>query len=300
MIGLVLALFAGCSFSISNIFIRRGVHRSGEAFSILPIFAFMGMVFFGLSLLVVGEAERLATLSWLGIGALASAGVLHFILGRLAAFTGIRLIGANRAVPVTSCSILVAALFGIFLLGEPLTISLILAVLLIVGGVILISTAGKTETEKLSMPKGALVKGVLAALGGALCWGVSPTLIKIGLKEAQSPLLATFVSYLAASVFIGFSLISPQNNEKLRRLSRVSLIPLIIAGVAVSLAQILRYTALNYSPVSLVEPLSQGTNSLFVFPLSFLLNRRIEAFNLKIIMGAIAIVVGFSLIFWVA
>lgn len=300
MIGLVLALLSGFSFSLSNIFIRKGVHRSGEAFSLIPIFAFMGTLFLGLPLFISGEAKQLVSLSWLGAGALAGAGILHFILGRISAYTGIRLIGANRTVPIFSCSMLFAALLGIFLLGEPLTITLILAVLLIVGGVILISTTGNSKTGQSGMPGGSLVKGVLAALAAALFWGVSPTLVKVGLKEVNSPLLATFVSYVASSIVIGVSLFHPRNSEKLRRLTRPAIIPILIGAVAVSVAQILRYWALIYSHVSLVEPLIGSMNSLFVFPLSFLINRQIEAFNLRIIMGAIAIVVGVCLIFWVA
>jgi len=300
VIGLILALLCGFSFSISNIFIRKGVHRSGEAFSLIPIFAFMGTVFFSIPLLISGEIKQLASLSWLGMSALAGAGILHFILGRISGYTGIRLIGANRAVPIFSSYILVAPLLGIFLLGESLTSSLVLAILLMLGGIIFISTTGKSETGGLGMPKGAFARGIMAALGAALCWGVSPILIKIGLKEVDSPLLATFVSYAASSIVIGVSLFHPGNSEKLRRLTRPAIIPIIIGAIAVAVAQILRYTALGYSPVSLVEPLAGSTNNLFVFPLSFLINREIETFNLRIIMGAILIVVGICLIFWVA
>jgi drug/metabolite transporter (DMT)-like permease len=276
------------------------VYRSGEAFSILPIFALLGTVFFGFAVFISGEAEKLTSLSWVGISALAGAGIVHFILGRLTGFTGIRLIGANRAVPIFSGSVLVAVLFGIFLLGESMTVFRALAILLIVGGIILIGTTGNSEAGKSNLPRGILVKGVLAALAGALFWGASPTLIKIGLREVNSPLLATFISYSAAFIVVGASLIHPGNSGKLRRLSRPALISLVIGGIAVSVAQILRYTALVYSPVSMVEPLSGSTNSLFIFPLSFLLNRQIEAFNRKIILGAISIVVGVFFMFWVA
>jgi len=275
------------------------MYRSGESFSPVPISLFLGTILFGLSLSISGEAEQLASLSWLGFSSLAGAGVIHFLIGRMLVYSGIRLIGANRTLPITTCNILFAALLGIFFLGEPLTVTLILAVLLIMGGVILISTVGSSGTGESGMPRGSLVKGVFAALGAALCWSVSPVLVKIGLKEVGSPLAATFISYTAASIIIGVSLFHPRNNEKLRRLERTSLIPFIIAGTAGSIAQILMYSALNFSLVSLVVPLL-ATRSLFVFPLSFLINREIEAFNLRIIMGAIAIVVGVFLIFWVA
>jgi len=177
---------------------------------------------------------------------------------------------------------------------------LVLAVLLVFGGIILISTMGNSKAEQPGMPGGSLVKGVLAALAAALFWGISPFLIKLGLKEVESPLLATFVSYAASSVVIGVSLFYPKNSENLRRLTRPAIIPIIIAAVSISAAQILRYWALNYSRVSLVEPLIYSMTSLFIFPLSFLINREIETFNLRIIMGAILIVVGVFLIFWVA
>jgi len=300
LIGLVLALLSGISFSTSNVYIRQGVHRSGEAFSIIPIFAFIGTALFGILVFILDEVEYLASLSWLGVSVLVVAGVIHFILGRILAYTGIRLIGANRTVPIFSCSILIAALLGIFLMGEPLTSSIIFAVLLIIGGIILIGRTGNSASAKSSMPQSHLVKGVLMALAAALCWGVSPVLVKIGLREVGSPLVATFISYTASFVVISLSLFYPANSEKLRRLSRFSLMPIIYAAVAVAIAQILRYNALDFSHISAVEPTIMSTNSLFVFPLSFLINREIEAFNLKIILGAVAIVAGVCLIFWTA
>jgi len=300
LIGLVLALLSGISFSTSNVYIRQGVHRSGEAFSIIPIFAFIGTVLFGILVFILGEAEHLAALTWLGVSVLVVAGVIHFILGRILAYTGIRLIGANRTVPIFSCSILIAALLGIFLMGEPLTYSIVAAVLLIIGGVILIGRTGNSASVKSSMHQNHLAKGVLMALAAALCWGVSPVLVKIGLREVGSPLVATFISYTASFVVISLSLFYPANSEKLRRLSRFSLMPIIYAAIAVAIAQILRYSALNFGHISAVEPTIMSTNSLFIFPLSFLINREIEAFNLKIILGAVAIVVGVCLIFWIA
>lgn len=297
MIGSVLALLAGFSFSVSNVFIRKGVHRSGEAFSLIPLFALMGTVFFGLPVLISGEIERLASVSWVALTMLAVAGIIHFILGRLLGFSGMNIIGANRAVPIMTGSILFSALMGIFWLGEPVTIFKVLAIALIICGVLLISSTGNSGVEK-PVSRGLLVKGFLLTLLGALCWGISPALIKVGLREVTSPVLATFVSYAAAFVVIGLSLFHPANAQKVRRLSRAALIPLIFGALAVTTAQILRYTALSYGGVSVVEPLSGSMNSLFIFPLSFFMNRKLEAFNLRIMVGAIAIVVGIFLMFW--
>ncbi len=298
LIGLILALVAGFIYVISITFVRKGMHRSGESYSPVPIAVFVGTVIIGLVVLASDGFEQLASLSWLALGSLVGAGVIHFILGRMLGYIGLRLIGANRTVPISASTVLIAVLLGVFFLGEPMTITLALAILLIMGGIILIGTSGSTGTDKSSMPAGSLVKGVLVTLAAALCWGVTPILIKIGLREIDSPLLGAFVSYAAASIIIGVSLLHPVNNRKLRRLSRASLVPFLISALATTVAQILRFSAINYSPVSLVVPVLWA-NSLFIFPLSFLMNRKIEAFNLRMIMGAITIVAGIFMIFQV-
>ena len=90
----------------------------------------------------LNEYDKLASLSWLGVGSLAGAGIVHFVFGRILNYTSLRLIGANRSAPITRCNILFAVLLGIFFLEEPVTILLVLAILLIVGGLILTSTPG--------------------------------------------------------------------------------------------------------------------------------------------------------------
>ncbi len=298
MLGLILALFSGFSFATSNIYIRRGVHRSGEALSGVIISILLGMVLFGLTLFIPGQAEQLTSLSWLGTGSLAAAGVIHFIMGRMAGYSSIRIIGATRAVPIQTCSLLFAAFWGIVLFGEPLTIFLVLALLLIAGGMILIGTSGNSGTGEMKVPKSSLVKGLFLALGAALFWGSSPALIKIGLREVNSPLLASFISYTAAFIVAGSLLSVPRNNEKLRRLDRLSLKNLIIGGIAVSIAQALRYAALFYSPLSLVAPIHTGTAGIAILPLSFLLNREIESFSPRIIIAAFSVMTGVFLLFW--
>lgn len=298
MIGLVLALLAGFCLAASFVFLRRGVHRSGEISSTIPIFSFVGLVIFGLPVFISGELARLTSLTWLGVGSLAGAGVVHFILGRISGFTSVRLIGANRAVPIYTCNLLIAVMLGILFLGEALTISLFVAVVLIFGGIVLIGTRGGSEKQNKDTPEDSLAMGVLTALGAALCWGISPFLVKIGLREVGSPLLAAFISYAAASVIIGIWLLPPKNSEKLRHVDRSSLAPIIIAAVTMALAHLLRYTALHYSALTMVQPLFT-TQALFVFPLSFLINRQIEVFSLRIILGAISVVTGVFLIFWI-
>ncbi len=127
--GLTLALLSGFSFAVSNIFVRKGTYRSGESVTAVVITAFMGLVLFGIPLLITGQFTRLGSVSWLALGSLAAAGIVHFSIGRMLGFSAIRLIGANRAVPIQTCYILIAAFLGVFFLGEHLSTGLILALI---------------------------------------------------------------------------------------------------------------------------------------------------------------------------
>ena len=300
MLGLTLAIFAGLSHCLSSIFVRKGMYRSGESFSPIPISNFAGAVFFGSAILILGQTEQLLSFSWQGFGYLAAAGVLHFIAGRQLAYIGIRLLGANRSNPVVTSNILVAALLGILFLGEPFTMYLTLALALILGGIILIGRTGNTHREKQDINRDSIVRGLLATLGAALCWGVSPVLVKMGLQEVNSPVVATFISYTASSVIAAFLLLNQTNRQKLLRLDRNSLFPIVIAAAFNSAAHLLRYVALVFSPVSLVSPVLNSASGLLIFPLSYFINRSIEDFDLKIITGAIAVIAGVLLIFLAA
>lgn len=297
MIGLVLALLTGLCLAASFVLLRRGVHRSGEIASTIPIFSFVGLIIFGLPVLISGEIAQLTSLTRLGLTSLAGAGLAHFIFGRILGFTSVRLIGANRAVPIYTGNVIVAILLGILFLGEALTVPRLAAIILIFGGIVLISTRGGSENQQQGVPGNSLAIGVITALGAALFWGVSPFLVKIGLREVSSPILAAFISYAASSVIMGLWLLPPENSAKLRHVNRSSLPTIIIAAIAMAVAHLLRYTALHYSALTVVQPLF-ATQGLFVFPLSFLVNREIENFSPRVILGAVAVVIGICLIFW--
>jgi len=296
MLGLVLALLAGFFLAASFVFLRRGVHLSGEISSTIPVFAFVGLLFFGIPVAISGDIAGITSMSWLAAGSLAGAGVVHFIFGRILGFTSVRLIGANRAVPIYTTNVIIAVLLGVLLLGESLTVPLLVAVVLVFAGITLISVKGDAGKKQAAVGE-SLAKGVLTGLGAALCWGISPLLVKIGLGELDSPLLAAFVSYAASSILIGIWLIAPRNFEKLRRVDRSSLAPVIIAAVSMASAHLLRYYALSYSDLVITQPLF-STQGLFVFPLSFLINRELEAFSMRVVFGALAVVTGVFLIFW--
>lgn len=299
MIGLSLALISTFAFALSNVSIRKGVARTGESYSPVPISLLAGMILFALTLVISGEIRLLTALSGSALVSFASAGIVHFVFGRTLAFTGIRLIGANRSSPILTSNILITTILGIVFFNEPVTINLVLGFTFITGGVLILSGAGQPATAVGDSNDVNRLKGVLASLGGAFCWGISPMLVKLGFSGGASPLQGGFISYVAASVVMAFSLSHRGNVEKIRKLNRYAMIPIIVGSMAVGIAQLFRYYAIENSPISLVAQI-MATSPLFVLPLSFVINRSIEAFSMRIIFGTVATVMGVLLIFRVA
>ena len=288
--GLIFALFAALSFAVSVVYLRRAVHQTGEAFTGVAISIFTGVPFFAASLFFSGEWGKLWSISEQAVILLVAAGISHFVLGRLLSYSSYRLIGANRTSAILQTQMFYAAIFGIVLLNESLTSFLVLGVVCIAAGATLVSTQRGGEIAKVR------ARGILAGFGGALFWGTSGVLIKPAVTELGSPYAAAFISYVAASVVLAGFLFGKRQREQLFQLPRKSLIPLIIAGILTSLAQLFRFAAFNYSPISLVVPLV-GTSGFLIFFLSFLLNRNIEVFTWKVFIGIVATVLGTFLLF---
>jgi len=288
--GLVLALLSSATFAGNVIFARRVSYQTGESFTSVLFSIFAGVPIFAIALFFTRGWGELWSAPGLAIGLFAIAGIVHFVVGRQLGYISFRLIGANRGGAIVKTQMLYSVAFGVFLLDEPITILLVLGVLGIAIGVTLVSV------EKGDEAGGMRIKGILAALGGAFFWGISGVLVKFGFREMASPYVAAFISHAAASLAIGGFLLGKGQREQVARLPRASLPGIIGVALTASVAQLFRYVALIFSPVSVVIPII-GTNVIFILFLSFLFNRSIELFTWKVIVGIVVAAVGTFLLF---
>jgi drug/metabolite transporter (DMT)-like permease len=294
--GLILTIIASFSFAIGIVLVRKTAGEAGESFSVTAMSIFVGIPFFTIAILASGDWHKLLAVSWRPLALLASAGIIHFIIGRLLGYNAFRLIGANRATPFTMTNRFYTVLFSVLFLGEALTIYIVLGVLCMFTGAALITTERKSPEKKkaLSRPE---VKGILLALGAALCWGITPVLIKPGVEEIGSSSAGAFISYATAAVVMGCLLLNGQRRRQLTQLPiKKSILPMALAGIFTSTGQLLYFTALGKSPASVVTPLL-SIQILFIFFFSLLINRRIELFTWKVVLGMAATLAGTFLLF---
>jgi len=296
--GLIFMVFAAVSFALAGVLVRKGAAQTGESFTSTAISIFLGLPFFAVALCITGEWSLLNSISERDFILFGLAGILHFVAGRALIFNGFRIIGSNKANPLVNTNIFYTVILGILFLNEPLNLLLIPGVLCIFTGAVLISTEKKSvAVEEKKGLLGTEIKGILSTLSGAICWGLSAIEVRMGIGEAGSPYVGAFISYVAASIVEAMFFLRRQHREQLFQLpfSKV-LVTIVISGFLMSIGQLLRYTALSYSPASLVAPIA-STGALFTIIFSFLINRQIEVFTPRIIIGIMATVVGTFLLF---
>jgi len=290
-----LAILASLFFAIGAIFSRRGSMlvspTRGAQITILmgpPIFAFMAFVF--------GELDESFSLPLIAYVFFGVAGILHFVGGRSLQYLGIQAIGAARATVIITLSPLVSVAIAMVAFDEIPGWAVGVGAALLVLGPILIALGERarrlatTGTES-QLPSVDLARGFLLSGGAAVVWGITPILVKAGLNESDFPVLATLVSYVAAALVVGGILGQPGAGARFISMDRDGIRWYILAGLAVSSAHFVRYLALSEGDVTIVVLMFQLV-PLFVFILTWIINRDIETLNRYLFAGGVTVVIG--------
>jgi drug/metabolite transporter (DMT)-like permease len=295
--GLILGLIAAVTFAVGIVLVRKTAGEAGEAFTISAMSVFTGVPLFIIAITVNGGWHYLVNSPAKAIWLLAAAGLIHFVVGRLSAYESWRLIGANRGTPITQISPAYTVILSWIFLGERLTVYVAIGTLCMLAGVFLISRekgSGASGKRKLT---GDEVKGILLALAAALCWGITPVLIKPAVQETGSAVVGNLISYAAASIVMGLFLFAKKRRENFKRLSlKKNVLPMAVSGLFTAAGQLFYFAALSRSPANVIAPLI-SIEIVFVFLLSFVVNRKGEYFTLKVAAGMAAAVVGTFLLF---
>ena len=250
--------------------------------------------------LVSGDLHSIAAFTWKGYLWLGTAGIIHFILGRSSNYWSLKHLGANMASVFSSLNLVYTILLGFFVLGEHITRNMALGSLLIIVGPTLLAWpqyGGDPGTGDQSSNKPRLSReGIIAALLSGVFFGISPLFIKWGLAEGGSPLAGIFISYSSASLILGMTMVSTVRRDEIVHMDHQALTCFVFSGIFTALAQLLRYVALKWDPISVVGPL-MGTIPVFLLALSFVMNRKAESFRLNVIIGAILVTLGAALVY---
>jgi uncharacterized membrane protein len=221
---------------------------------------------------------------WSAVPYFVLSGVVGTAAGRLFRVVAIEKVGAPVAASINNLSPFIATGLAILLLGERVTLPILLGTLVIVLGTILLSQSGRHV--------GFRVHHLLYPLLSASCFGVVAILRKLGLGHA-GPLFDSAINNTAAMVAATVFVLASGKREALVCNGR-SLLYFIGGGIAENTGVFLVLVALGFGEVSVVTPLA-GTAPLFVLLLTVLFLGG-EQLSGRIVVGAVFIVLGVFLL----
>ncbi|MFC1938522.1 DMT family transporter [Chloroflexota bacterium] len=281
----------------ASIFVlRRAVNNMADATAGVVVSVAIGLPFFMLVLVALGQVKSIISLPWQSYAWLSAAGIVQFVVARSLFYRCVQLYGAIVSQVMVRIYPIITVILGVSLLSEPLTWNLVIGAVLIVCGIIIISLNPQMFRSGQGIFKGVPRKLFLLGISAGLCTGISPILVKIGLSGQTSPVVGVIISYTAAVVILGLSLVNRDRRVAINNMKAGTIGLFILSGLFISAANLLRYTALSMAPASIIAPI-YATSPVFVLTLSFLFNRKLEVFSAPVIAGTIAVIVGTILIF---
>ncbi|MFC7202220.1 EamA family transporter [Haloferax namakaokahaiae] len=291
--GLLVYLFAlvpAVIWGFTPVLDKRGMSYDGTALqaSLVVVVVDLSLV---VSLLLFRGTAPFAGIDLAIVGLFLFAGATGTALGRLAIFVGVDRVGASINSAVVSARPLFATAFAFGLLGEPVSFSTGVGIVVLVGGLVVLSLAkggdlSGWETRDLVYP---LASGALFAFGNVLRrfgleTGGADVLQAVALNEAGA--LLVFLGYAAVRGVDGF-----------RSADRRSYGYFAVSGTltAVALISLFSALALPAGQVAIVESLA-ATAPLFTTVFVYFLLQDLERVTRGVVTGAMLVVVGTALV----
>ncbi len=277
----LLALSSALLSALATILIRAGLQRY-HPFTGFWINLVVGTVGLWLAVALTGGPGHPSAIS---LAFFVAAGLIGTAAGRLLRFFSIELVGASISAALINLSPLVSTAVAIVVLGEQVTLPILLGTVIIVLGSVLLSAGGRS----IGVRPAQLVLPLLSAA----CFGVVAVLRKIGLGGAGAIVGSAANVTTALVAFTVFLLASGQGGAMACR--GRSLVYFTLAGLAENLSVFLVVVGLSMGAVSVVTPLV-STAPIFVLLLSPFFLRGIELLNARLVIGTVLIVGGAYLV----
>ena len=297
MLGLVCAVMSAVAFAANDTALRRGILFASVYKSII-ITVPIGFPVFLLAITLTNSWSSFLALDLTQFLFFGSAGIIHFIFGRYFGYKTIESVGATQAGPIVQLGLLISVFFAYHLFDEEITNIHIIAIFLIILAPMIILLGHEADRFTRSGIEMKYKAGLLWGLSSAICYGISPLLVKSGFSNysLEITILAGFISYISAIFFL--ILIMTLMRVRIRdiiEMDKSALKWFTITGFMGSSAQLLRYIALGLIPISIVEPIHR-TSVIFRVIFGFIINRNHEIINIRVLLGVALSIIGMYLL----
>ncbi|MDG5778446.1 EamA family transporter [Haloarculaceae archaeon H-GB2-1] len=286
----VLALLPAVLWGFSPILSKRGMASGGSSLQASLTVVAVDSSLYGVALLVRQGLDVAASLTLAGAALFLTAGIVGTAVGRLAVFAGVDRVGASINSAVISTRPFFAGLLAVVFLGERVTlVTLSGIVVLVVGLTVLALSRGGDRS-------GWQPRDLLYPLAAAAAFGVGNVARKFGLDAFAGVTLleAVALNELGAMVALGTYAVVADRRD-IFDAPRRSYAYFAGSGTITAVALLSLFAALQIGRVVVVDPLT-ATAPLFTAVFAAVFLRDLERVTLRLVLGAILVVVGVVLI----
>ena len=290
-VAVAFAFLAACGFASGNVLVRVGTQKvPAPTAALLTVLS--GLVLVG-GLALILNLEDIKSLSLEAMGWILLMGIMGYPMARLLLVSGISMVGASRAVPMSGIQPVIAFTLGVLLLGERPNLLVTLGTPIIVSGLFLVviprrgtsATGQVVEIRRL---------GYLLALGGAATFATRDVISRHVVSTISDPLVTSGLA-LAVGGAILTVLLHRQVIISIRTLPRNYLLICALAGLFQGLAVASLFQALSRAPVTVVSPIYACTPVITLI-LAHTFLRRMETIDFLLVAGTMLSVVGVILV----
>ncbi|HYJ16296.1 MAG TPA: DMT family transporter [Candidatus Limnocylindria bacterium] len=274
-------------FAVHNIFMKKALRHSNPATGVISTLLINIVFLWTIAILFVPMANVTVASLLIFVGV----GFFQPGLTRLLTYKGIDALGVAITDPIRASTPLFSAAMAIVFLGEEITLPIIVATLMIIGGITLLSW--RRGAMKLA---GSAVY-LWFPIAASVLAGASQVVRKFGMAAVPHPFLAAAVTATSSLIISVLVMWYVEKTQETWKINRQCVWWFIAAGITVSFAMTSIYHALDLGKVSVVIPLS-STAPLFSLILTALFLRDVERVTLRIAISTMLIVSGVALISW--
>ena len=307
--GILLAILASATFAFNTASMRRGMFKAAASQG-LYVTIYLGLLLFVIASAVTGQLFDAGEMSLRDYELLAVGGFVHIMAGRYCNYRAMAALGANRAAPIVGLSTIGSIIIAVIFLEESVNVLKGTGILLVLAGPAVVkprrrdgAPAGGSGTgPDAAASAGAvpaftpkLAEGYLFGFLAAGLWGVGPVFMRAGVDSTGLGVLGGTVAYATAAVVLLLALAIPGQAAGALRLDKSARGWFVLGAVTSFLANVFRFSALALAPVSVVIPLMR-TSFVFQIGFNYLINRSIESFEPRVIVGIVVSLSGAVLI----
>ncbi|MBP7831841.1 MAG: DMT family transporter [Candidatus Pacebacteria bacterium] len=270
-IGIILAIVAMLSWGVGDFLIQKSTRSIGNWETLFIITAFGAVV---LLPFVWNDFPTLFSDNSYLLKTLTFSGLIIFIAALLE-FEALREGKLSVVEPIWSLEIPAAALFAYLIIGETLTTSQMMLIVVLIAGLVAVSFRGGVVRAKHFLEKGALL-AVLAAV----CMGAANFFMGFSGRAADS-LMANFIACLVMAVITIIYIIAKKRTRKMIRDIKEQPRMLLMMSIFDNVAWVAFVAAMTLAPIGIVVALTESYIIIVVI-LGLIVNKEKLAHHQKI------------------